>query len=61
MIQFASGNEKLEEAIRYYESALVEMQRAGADQSQRMQIRAMLLRAYEIQAILSPDVSLFGF
>lgn len=50
-----SGNEKLEEAIRYYESALVEMQRVGADQSQRMQIRAMLLRAYEIQAILSPD------
>ena len=48
---------KLEEAIRYYESALVDMQQAGADNSQRMQIRAMLLRAYEIQAILSPDVS----
>lgn len=50
-----SGNEKLEEAIRYYESALVDMQRDGEDDSHRMQVRAMLLRAYEIQAILSPD------
>ena len=51
------GNNKLEEAIRFYESALVDMQGAGVDDSERMQVRAMLLRAYEIQAILSPDVS----
>ena len=56
-IQSLTGNEKLEEAIQSYEQALAEMQSSN-DVSSRMQVRAMLLRAYEMQAILSPDVSL---
>ena len=51
-----TGNIKLEEAIQYYEAALVEMQRENSDYSQRMFVRSMLLRAYEIQAITSPEV-----
>lgn len=53
-IKIKEGNEKLEEAIQSYEQALAEMQSSN-DVSSRMQVRAMLLRAYEIQAILSPD------